>query len=252
VRKISQVADVCAAPRPHAERVRGAAKERPMPEIGDRYLTQAEAATQRKTDPRLLNRRVEAGDDHADAVRAFLALSRGRPYRPAPARSCNRNLGTPSRGRRATLELPCRHHDPGLWFAEAPAQLDRAKALCAQCPIRLACLAVAVDRAEVAGVWGGHIFDRGRIVAHKRGRGRPRKHPIRATVAPEENVVTRTVPMALHHGPDEVRAAAARLYDAECALHDAHQSRVDAWVQTANRRLHVAVTEYLAVAGPPG
>jgi WhiB family redox-sensing transcriptional regulator len=223
-----------------------------MPETSDRYLTQAEAAPQRKTDPRLLNRRVAAGDDQADAVRTFLAVSRGRPYRPAPARTRNRNLGSPSRGRRATLELPCRQHDPGLWFAESPAQLDRAKALCAQCPIRLACLAVAVDRAEVAGVWGGHIFDRGRIVAQKRGRGRPRKHPVQsAAAAPEENVMTQTLPAALHHGPDEVRAAAARLYDAECALHTAHQSRVDAWVRTANRRLHDAVTEYLAVAGAP-
>jgi hypothetical protein len=116
--------------------------------------------------------------------------------------------------------------------------------LCAPCPIRLACLAVAVERREVAGVWGGHIFHRGRIVAQKRGRGRPRKHQ------PEEegNGMSHNAPAALHHGPDELRAAAARLYDAECALHSAHQSHVDAWVQTAHRRLHIAVTEYLAVA----
>lgn len=73
-------------------------------------------------------------------------------------------------------ELPCRAHDPDLWFAEAPADLERAKALCADCPIRPACLAVAIDRAEYTGVWGGQIFDRGRIVPRKRPRGRPRKH----------------------------------------------------------------------------
>lgn len=75
---------------------------------------------------------------------------------------------------RAALDLPCRH-DPELWFAEAPADLERAKTLCAGCTIRLACVAVAVDRAEYAGVWGGHIFERGRIVPYKRPRGRPRK-----------------------------------------------------------------------------
>ncbi len=74
------------------------------------------------------------------------------------------------------VDLPCRTHDPDLWFAEAPADLERAKALCAGCPIRPDCLAGAIDRAEHAGVWGGHLFERGRIVPRKRARGRPRKH----------------------------------------------------------------------------
>ena len=33
-------------------------------------------------------------------------------------------------------DLPCRASNPDLWFAEAPAELEQAKALCAQCPIR--------------------------------------------------------------------------------------------------------------------
>lgn len=71
--------------------------------------------------------------------------------------------------------LPCRSADVDLWFAESPAQLERAKALCAGCPIRAECLADALSREEPWGVWGGEIFERGTVVPHKRPRGRPRK-----------------------------------------------------------------------------
>jgi WhiB family redox-sensing transcriptional regulator len=73
--------------------------------------------------------------------------------------------------------LPCEESEPEIWFAEHPADLERAKALCAECPVRAACLAGAIERREPAGVWGGEIFDNGRILAVKRPRGRPRKHP---------------------------------------------------------------------------
>ena len=71
--------------------------------------------------------------------------------------------------------LPCRVNNPELWFAESPAQLEQAKNLCHECPIRNACLAGALDRAEPWGVWGGEIFERGVVIARKRPRGRPRK-----------------------------------------------------------------------------
>ncbi len=71
--------------------------------------------------------------------------------------------------------LPCRVEDPELWFAESPAQLEQAKTLCAECPVRDACLAGALDRGEPWGVWGGEIFERGVVIARKRPRGRPRK-----------------------------------------------------------------------------
>jgi WhiB family redox-sensing transcriptional regulator len=72
-------------------------------------------------------------------------------------------------------DVPCRVQDADLWFAETPAELDRAKALCQACPARLACLAGALERREPWGVWGGEIFERGAIIARKRPRGRPRK-----------------------------------------------------------------------------
>jgi WhiB family redox-sensing transcriptional regulator len=73
------------------------------------------------------------------------------------------------------LELACRT-DPELFFAEAPADVELAKALCVDCAIRRACLAGALERREPWGVWGGELFVRGVIVPRKRPRGRPRKN----------------------------------------------------------------------------
>jgi len=73
------------------------------------------------------------------------------------------------------LELPCRSGNPDLWFAESPAELERAKQLCGSCPVRAECLAAALARHEPWGVWGGEIFERGTVIARKRPRGRPRK-----------------------------------------------------------------------------
>jgi hypothetical protein len=48
-------------------------------------------------------------------------------------------------------------------------------------------------------------------------------------------------------GADDRRTAAAQnLYDAECALHAAHQSHVNAWIAAASDKLHLAVEEFLA------
>jgi WhiB family redox-sensing transcriptional regulator len=74
-----------------------------------------------------------------------------------------------------TAELPCRQGDADLWFGETPAELEQAKALCADCPVRAACLAGALRRREPWGVWGGEIFERGQVIARKRPRGRPSK-----------------------------------------------------------------------------
>jgi WhiB family transcriptional regulator, redox-sensing transcriptional regulator len=76
---------------------------------------------------------------------------------------------------RAGLDLPCRSDDADLWFAEAPAELERAKALCTGCPIKAECLAGALSREEPWGVWGGEIFERGTVIPRKRPRGRPSK-----------------------------------------------------------------------------
>lgn len=71
--------------------------------------------------------------------------------------------------------LPCWSTDPDLWFAEAPADVERAKALCLPCPLRAACLTGALERREPWGVWGGELVVAGVVVPRKRPRGRPRK-----------------------------------------------------------------------------
>jgi WhiB family redox-sensing transcriptional regulator len=74
----------------------------------------------------------------------------------------------------AGLDLPCAA-DPELFFAEAPADVEAAKALCQGCKIRAACLQGALERREPWGVWGGELLLRGTVVPRKRPRGRPRK-----------------------------------------------------------------------------
>ncbi len=74
--------------------------------------------------------------------------------------------------------LPCHQVDPEVFFAESPADVEAAKALCLACPVRQACLGGALDRREPWGVWGGELFIAGVVVARKRPRGRPRKHPV--------------------------------------------------------------------------
>ena len=75
------------------------------------------------------------------------------------------------------VALPCQVSTQ-LFFAEREADVIAAKALCLDCPIRTDCLMGAIERREPWGVWGGEVFVEGVIVAHKRGRGRPRKHPL--------------------------------------------------------------------------
>ena len=72
-------------------------------------------------------------------------------------------------------QLPCRVSDPELWFAESPQDVEFAKALCADCPVRDLCLSGARQRREPWGVWGGELFLQGVVIPRKRPRGRPHK-----------------------------------------------------------------------------
>jgi len=83
------------------------------------------------------------------------------------------------------LDLPCTE-DPELFFAEAPADVEAAKALCQGCKIRVACLEGALERREPWGVWGGELLLRGTIVPRKRPRGRPRKEDRELAKADEQ------------------------------------------------------------------
>ncbi|MBO59084.1 MAG: WhiB family transcriptional regulator [Actinomycetota bacterium] len=63
----------------------------------------------------------------------------------------------------------------GIFFSEDLGDIARAKRICADCPSLTLCLEAAIDRNEPWGVWGGQLFRKGKILANKRGRGRPRK-----------------------------------------------------------------------------
>lgn len=80
----------------------------------------------------------------------------------------------------ASTGIPCRVHDAELWFAESPADVEMAKALCLDCPVRSACLSGALERGEPWGVWGGQLLIGGIVVPRKRPRGRPRKCDVAA------------------------------------------------------------------------
>lgn len=62
-----------------------------------------------------------------------------------------------------------------LFFSEDLLDIARAKHLCSTCPLQDACLEGALERKEPWGVWGGQLFANGRVLPHKRRRGRPPK-----------------------------------------------------------------------------
>ena len=101
--------------------------------------------------------------------------SHRRPGLPWTGGLASRRPSTPVPPAPIRRPLPCRVEDPELWFAETPAQLELAKSFCADCPLRDAGLAGALERLEPWGVWGGEIFERGSVIARTRPRGRPRK-----------------------------------------------------------------------------
>ena len=178
-----------------------------------------------------------ARQDLGDGREARLHHSRPHGGSPRPARH------------RVAPKLPCQGDDPELWFADAPTDVERAKTLCAACPLRLSCLAAAVESLEVAGVWGGQLFDHGRIVPRKRPRGRPRKHHVTPGPRPlsqDEAGPTRQTSPPRNTPQDHLYAAARRLNDAESAVYAAHQSHVEEWITAANKNLRDAASEYLA------
>jgi hypothetical protein len=75
-----------------------------------------------------------------------------------------------------------------LFFSDEPIATARARAICSKCPLSAACLEGALERAEPWGVWGGQLIETGRIVADKRPRGRPPKHPRPLVVIDEDAI----------------------------------------------------------------
>ena len=67
----------------------------------------------------------------------------------------------------------CRFLDTELFFpigkaGRAIEEIQRAKAVCAGCPVRLACLTFALDTRQGYGIWGGYDEDERRLLLRQR------------------------------------------------------------------------------------
>jgi WhiB family redox-sensing transcriptional regulator len=86
------------------------------------------------------------------------------PAAPPPPRTPVRVLAGP----------PCTGENPEIFFPLflAGPEVDKARAVCAPCPERRACLAGALTRAEPHGIWGGEVFEKGQVIAGRKLRER--------------------------------------------------------------------------------
>lgn len=67
----------------------------------------------------------------------------------------------------------CRDTDPDLFFpvgttGQALVQIERAKNVCNECPVRLECLDFALETNQDAGIWGGTSEDERRLMRRQR------------------------------------------------------------------------------------
>ena len=63
----------------------------------------------------------------------------------------------------------CNGLDPGVFFPETEELAEEAKAICAQCGVRVSCLEYALAVRERDGVWGGTTErERRRIIRQRR------------------------------------------------------------------------------------
>jgi WhiB family transcriptional regulator, redox-sensing transcriptional regulator len=77
--------------------------------------------------------------------------------------------------------VACLDADPELFFpigtqGGSLGQIEEAKRICRRCPVRLQCLAWALDTGVTDGVWGGTTPDERRIIRRpiEPGSARPR------------------------------------------------------------------------------
>src|ERR1700727_3078575 len=81
----------------------------------------------------------------------------------------------------------CREMDPELFFpvgARGPAagEIDRAKAVCADCRVRRQCLQYALATHQIHGVWGGTTEDERQLHLRRERDRRDRTRPGRGRV----------------------------------------------------------------------
>ena len=125
--------------------------------------------------------RNAAGSGEAPAARA--ALDRVGSGEAAAARAGSDRVGSGEApdGRegfdRASWResAACRDAETELFFpvssvGPAVAETSRAKAICADCPVRQACLSYALATNQVYGIWGGYDEDERRVLRRRQRR----------------------------------------------------------------------------------
>jgi WhiB family redox-sensing transcriptional regulator len=80
-------------------------------------------------------------------------------------------LGAADYGWRA--DALCRDTDPELFFpvgttGQALVQIDRAKHVCGQCPVKVECLEFALETNQDSGIWGGLSEEERRFIRRQR------------------------------------------------------------------------------------
>jgi WhiB family transcriptional regulator, redox-sensing transcriptional regulator len=70
-------------------------------------------------------------------------------------------------------EALCRDTDPDLFFpvgttGQALVQIERAKNVCGECPVRVECLDYALATNQDAGIWGGLSEEERRMMRRQR------------------------------------------------------------------------------------
>jgi WhiB family redox-sensing transcriptional regulator len=66
----------------------------------------------------------------------------------------------------------CRDTDPDLFFpvgttGHALVQIDRAKQVCGECPVAVACLEYALETNQDSGIWGGTSEEERRVLRRR-------------------------------------------------------------------------------------
>ena len=71
------------------------------------------------------------------------------------------------------LEARCREFDPASFFPSDGVGVERARRICAECPVRIECLEYALEYRIDHGVWGGASERERRRILRSRRVGSP-------------------------------------------------------------------------------
>lgn len=70
------------------------------------------------------------------------------------------------------IDAICKDTDPELFFpvgttGQALLQIDRAKQVCGECPVKIECLDFAIETNQDSGIWGGTSEDERRDIRRR-------------------------------------------------------------------------------------